>query len=63
MGELRVATPGVCTKERRRMREDPSVAEVRRLSPGSMVGLSKSVLSRASSLRLLAHVLYSTILH
>jgi hypothetical protein len=49
MGELRVATPGVWTKERRLVSDDPSAAEVLRLSDGSKVG-SAPELSRASSL-------------
>jgi hypothetical protein len=41
-GELRVATPGVWTRERRRIREDPSAIEVLRLSVGSVLDVAAS---------------------
>jgi hypothetical protein len=50
-GELRVATPGVCTRERRLVSDehDPLAVDVRRLSP-SVIGIAISVeLSKASS--------------
>lgn len=52
-GELRVATPGVCTKERRLVNEehDPLADDVRRLRTGPFtVGRAESAeLSKASS--------------
>ena len=50
-GELRVATPGVCTRERRRIRDESELLtpDVRRLTPELDVGGAASVVgSRAS---------------